>query len=102
MTEFHPAPVTEFHCGRYNNGRDRQLLISIVKWLRQKQLALLAALGVMIVILVPALYLYLLVETSLSVEELDFDGNGIVTFSELIHANLHCGRDKRKSQVSCK
>ena len=71
-------------------------------WLQQKQLALLATLGVMIVTLVPALYLYLLVETSLSFEELDFDGNGIVTFSELIHANLHCVREIQKDQVICK
>ena len=71
-------------------------------WLQQKQIALLTTLGVMIVILVPALYLYLLVETSLSFKELDFDDNGIVTFSELIHANSHCVREIQKDQVICK
>jgi hypothetical protein len=70
-------------------------------WLQQKQIALLTTLGVMIVILVPALYLYLVVETSLSFKELDFDDNGIVTFSELIHANLHCVREILKDQVIC-
>ena len=71
-------------------------------WLQQKQIALLTTLGVMIVILVPALYLYLLMETSLSFKELDFDDNGIVTFSELIHANAHCVREIQKDQVICK
>ncbi len=70
--------------------------------LQQKQIALLTTLGVMIVILVPALYLYLLVETSLSFKELDFDDNGIVTFPELIHANSHCVREIQKDQVICK
>ena len=76
--------------------------ISIVMWLRKKQIALLATFGVMIVILVPALYLYLLVKTPLSFKELDFDDNGIVTFSELIHANLYCDREIQNGQVICK
>ena len=71
-------------------------------WLQQKQIALLTTFGVMIVILVPALYLYLVVETSLSFKELDFDDNGIVTFSELIHAKSHCVRELQKDQVICK
>jgi len=71
-------------------------------WFKKKQIALLATIGVMIVILVPALYLYLLVKTPLSVKELDFDGNGVVTFSELIHANLYCYRVTLNGQVICK
>jgi len=58
--------------------------------------------GVMIVILVPALYLYLLIKTPLSFKELDFDDNGIVTFSELIHANSNCYRVTLNGQVICK
>ena len=76
--------------------------ISIVMWLRKNQIALLATFGVMIVILVPALYLFLLLKTPLSFKELDFDDNGIVTFSELIHANSHCVREIQKDQVICK
>jgi len=63
-------------------------------WFKKKQIALLATIGVMIVILVPALYLYLLI--------LDFDDNGIVTFSELIHANSNCYRVTLNGQVICK
>jgi len=76
--------------------------ISIVMWLRKNQIALLATFGVMIVILVPALYLFLLLKTPLSFKELDFDDNGIVTFSELIHANLYCDRVILNGQVICK
>jgi hypothetical protein len=71
-------------------------------WFKKKQIALLATIGVMIVILVPALYLYLLVKAPLSFKELDFDDNGIVTFSELIHANLNCYRVTLNGQVICK
>ncbi len=71
-------------------------------WLKEKQMPLLATLGVMIVILVPALYLYLLMKTPLSFKELDFDDNGIVTFSELIHANSNCYRVTLNGQVICK
>jgi hypothetical protein len=70
-------------------------------WFRKKQIALLATIGVMIVILVPALYLYLLAKTPLSFKELDFDDNGIVTFSELIHANSNCYRVTLNGQVIC-
>lgn len=76
--------------------------ISIVMWLRKNQIALLATFGVMIVILVPALYFFLLLKTPLSFKELDFDDNGIVTFSELIHANLYCDRVILNGQVICK
>ena len=90
-------------CRRYNNtDKDKLPFISIVMWLKEKQIALLATLGVMIVILVPALYLYLLVKTPLSFKELDFDDNGIVTFSELIYANSYCVRVIQKGQVICK
>ncbi len=65
-------------------------------------MALLATLGVMIVIVIPALYLYLLSKSPLSFEEMDFDDNGIVTFSELIYANSYCVREIQQDQVICK
>ncbi len=71
-------------------------------WLKDKQMALLATLGVMIVIVIPALYLYLLTKSPLSFEEMDFDDNGIVTFSELIYANSYCVREIQQDQVICK
>ncbi len=71
-------------------------------WLKDKQMALLATLGVMIVIVIPALYLYLLSKSPLSFEEMDFDDNGIVTFSELIYANSYCVREIQQDQVICK
>ena len=76
--------------------------ISIMMWLMKNQIALLATFGVMIVILVPAMYLFLLLNTPLSFRELDFDNNGIVTFSELVHANLYCDRVILNGQVICK
>ena len=90
-------------CRRYNNiDRDKRPFISIVMRLKEKKIALLATLGVMIVILVPALYLYLLMKAPLSFKELDFDDNGIVTFSEIIYANSYCVRVIQKGQVICK
>ena len=71
-------------------------------WLKEKQMALLATLGVMIVTVIPALYLYLLTKSPLSFEEMDFDDNGIVTFSELNYANSYCVRVIQKDQVICK
>ena len=71
-------------------------------WLKDKQMALLATLGVIIVIVIPALYLYLLSKSPLSFEEMDFDDNGIVTFSELIYANSYCVREIQQDQVICK
>ena len=65
-------------------------------------MALLATLGVMIVILIPALYLYLLMKSPLSFKEMDFDDNGFVTFSEIIYANSYCIRVIQKGQVICK
>ena len=76
--------------------------ISIVMCFKKNQIALLATIGVMIVILIPALYLFLLLKTPLSFKELDFDDNGIVTFSEIIHANLYCDRVILNGQVICK
>jgi len=70
--------------------------------LKEKKIALLATLGVMIVILIPALYLYLLTKSPLSFKEMDFDDNGIVTFSEIIYANSYCVRVIQKGQVICK
>lgn len=71
-------------------------------WLKEKLVALLATLGVMIVIVIPALYLYLLTKSPLSFEEMDFDDNGIVTFSELIYANSYCVRETLQDQMICK
>jgi len=71
-------------------------------WLKEKQMALLATLGVMIIILIPALYLYLLTKSPLSFKEMDFDDNGIVTFPEIIYANSYCVRVIQKGQVICK
>lgn len=82
--------------------QDKRPFISIVMWFKKNQIALLATIGVMIVILIPALYLFLLLKTPLSFKELDFDDNGIVTFSELIHANLYCYRVTLNGQVTCK
>jgi len=69
--------------------------------LKQKQIALLATLGVLIVIVIPAVYLYLLTKSPLSFEEMDFDDNGYVTFSELIYANSYCHRLVLNGQVIC-
>jgi len=77
-------------------------LFLCMMWLKDKQMALLATLGVMIVIVIPALYLYLLTKSPLSFEEMDFDDNGIVTFSELIYANSYCVREIQQDQVICK
>ena len=82
--------------------QDKRPFMSIVMWVKKNQIALLATIGVMIVILVPALYLFLLLKTPLSLKELDFDDNGVVTFSELIHANLYCDRVVQSGQVICK
>jgi len=69
--------------------------------IKQKQIALLATLGVLIVVVVPALYLYLLTISPLSFDEMDFDDNGYVTFSELIYANSNCHRLVLNGQVIC-
>jgi len=70
--------------------------------LKEKQIALLATLGVIIVVAIPALYLYLLAKSPLSFKQMDFDDNGIVTFSELIYANSNCVRAIPNDQVICK
>ncbi len=69
--------------------------------LKQKQVALLATLGVIIVVVIPALYLFLLAISPLSFKQMDFDDNGIVTFSELIYANSNCVRVTMLDQVIC-
>ena len=68
---------------------------------KEKQIALLATLGVTIVVVIPALYLYLLAKSPLSFKEMDFDDNGYVTFSELVYANSYCDRVIPKNQVIC-
>jgi len=60
--------------------------------LKEKQIAILATLGVLIVITIPAVYLFLLAISPLTFDEMDFDDNGYVTFSELIYANSNCHR----------
>ncbi len=69
--------------------------------IKQKQTALLTTLGVLIVIAIPAAYLFLLALSSLTFDEMDFDDNGFVTFSELIHANSNCHRLTLDGRVIC-
>ncbi len=77
------------------------LFVHCVMSSKQKQIALLATLGVMIVVVIPALYLFLLAISPLSFKQMDFDDNGIVTFSELIYANSNCVRVTMLDQVIC-
>ena len=69
--------------------------------LKEKQIALLATLGVLIVIAIPAVYLFLLAISPLTFDEMDFDDSGYVTFSELIHANSSCYRLTLDGRVIC-
>ena len=69
--------------------------------LKQKQLAILTTLGVLIVVAIPAVYLFLLALSPLTFDETDFDDNGFVTFSELIHANSNCHRLTLDGRVIC-
>jgi hypothetical protein len=66
-----------------------------------KQTALLTTLGVVIVIAIPAVYLFLLSISPLTFDEMDFDDSGYVTFSELIHANSNCHRLILDGRVIC-
>ena len=69
--------------------------------LKQKQLAILTTLGVLIVIAIPAVYLFLLSISPLTFDEMDFDDSGYVTFSELIYANSNCHRLTLDGRVIC-
>jgi hypothetical protein len=69
--------------------------------LKHKQTALLTTLGVLIVVAVPAVYLFLIALSPLTFDEMDFDDNGFVTFSELIHANSNCHRLILDGRVIC-
>ncbi len=69
--------------------------------LKHKQIALLTTFGVLIVVAVPAAYLFLITISPLTFDEMDFDNNGFVTFSELIHANSNCVRLILDGQVIC-
>ena len=69
--------------------------------LKEKRTALLATLGVLIVITIPAVYLSLLSISPLTFDEMDFDDNGYVKFSELIYANSSCVRRTLDGQVVC-
>ena len=69
--------------------------------LKEKQIALLATLGVLIVVAIPTLYLFLLAISPLTFDEMDFDDNGFVTFSELIYANSNCHRLILDGRVIC-
>jgi hypothetical protein len=69
--------------------------------IKQNQIALLATLGVVIVVLIPAAYLFLIAISPLTFDEMDFDNNGFVTFSELIHANSNCHRLTLDGRVIC-
>ncbi len=69
--------------------------------LKEKQTAILTTLGVLIVVTIPAAYLFLITLSPLTFDEMDFDDNGFVTFSELIHANLNCHRLILDGRVIC-
>ncbi len=69
--------------------------------IKNKQMALLTTLGVLIVVTIPAAYLFLLALSPLTFDEMDFDDNGFVTFSELIHANSNCHRLILDGRVVC-
>jgi len=69
--------------------------------IKQKQIALLTTFGVLIVVAIPAAYLFLLALSPLTFDEMDFDDNGFVTFSELIHANSNCHRLVLDGRVIC-
>ena len=69
--------------------------------LKEKQTAILATLGVLIVIAIPAVYLFLLSISPFTFDEMDFDDSGYVTFSELIHANSSCHRLILDGRVIC-
>ncbi len=69
--------------------------------LKQKHIALLTTLGVLIVVAIPAAYLFLITLSPLTFDEMDFDDNGFVTFSELIHANSNCHRLILNGRVIC-
>ncbi len=75
--------------------------VSSVMSLKRKQTAILTTLGVLIVVATPAAYLFLLALSPLTFDEMDFDDNGFVTFSELIHANLNCHRVILDGWVIC-
>ena len=64
-------------------------------------MALFATLGVAIVVVPAALYLYLLTKSPLSFKEMDFNDNGMVTFSELIYASSYGVRVIKKGQAFC-
>ena len=68
---------------------------------KDKQTALLTTLGVLIVVTIPAAYLFLLALSPLTFDEMDFDDNGFVTFSEIIHANSNCHRLVLDGRVIC-
>ena len=70
-------------------------------WLKEKLIALLATLGVALVLVPAVLYLYLLTKSSLPFAEMDFNDNGIVTFSELIYASSYGVRVIKKGQAFC-
>lgn len=69
--------------------------------LKEKQTAILTTLGVLIVVTIPAAYLFLITLSPLTFDEMDFDDNGFVTFSELIHANSNCHRLVLDGRVIC-
>ena len=69
--------------------------------LKEKQTAILTTLGVLIVVTIPAAYLFLITLSPLTFDEMDFDDNGFVTFSELIHANSNCHRLTLDGRVIC-
>ena len=71
-------------------------------WLREKRTALLATLGVIIVLVPAALYLHLLTQSPLSIKQMDFNDNGIVTLSELMYASAYGVRTIHRDDDSCR
>ena len=70
-------------------------------WLNEKQIPLLTTLGLVIVVIPAVVYLYLLTKSPLSFKEMDFNDNGIVTFSELMYASSYGVRVIQKDERFC-
>ena len=70
--------------------------------LRRSKLAFwLTLLGVSLVVLVGASYLYLVSRSPLAFNEMDFDSNGFVTFYELVYANAYGTRKITTHDGAC-
>jgi len=69
---------------------------------RRSKLAFwLAFSGVVLIVSVGASYLYLIKKSPLAFDEMDFDQNGFVTFSELDYASSYGTRQVTENDMSC-